>query len=140
MKFAWNGKEYPAIDKLTGSDILLLERRIGLDMDDWSRFAGTLGMVFASVHRADPGAIEWDALIALGPDELYDLIIEEPSDKAPEGKEPTDPLAGGSPAKSASSASRAGRRAAGARTKNAGGSTSSTSRSTSGSGRGKSTA
>lgn len=140
MKIAWKGKEYPVAEKMTGGDVLLLERKIGLDMNDWSRFAGTIALVFVSVHRLAPKEIEWDELAALDPDELHDLLIEEPGDGVPEGEEPADPLAGGSAATSASSGSRAGRRAAGARTKSAAGRTSSTSRTTSGSGRGKSTA
>lgn len=140
MKISWKGTEYPVIEKMRGSDVLLCERKIGLDMDDWSRFAGTLAMVFCSVRRGDPKVIEWDELADLTPDEMNDLIVEEPGDLAPEGEEAADPLAGGSPATSASSASRAGRRAAGARTKTAAGRTSSTSRTTSTSRRGTSTA
>jgi hypothetical protein len=126
VKIAWKGKEYPLAEKLTGGDVLLCERKIGLDMNDWSRLAGTVAFVFASVHKVDPAAMEWDELVALDPDELSDLLVEEPGDREPGGKEPADPLVGGSPTTRSSKGGRAGRPAAAARSKSASGRTSST--------------
>jgi hypothetical protein len=141
VKIVWKGKEYPLVEKLTGGDVLLCERKVGLAIEDWSRTAGTIAYVFASVHRLDDKAMTWDELAALDPEELNDLLVLEPGDNDPEGGEGSaDPLGDGSAATSNSSGARGGRRAAGARSKSAAGRTSSTSRSTSGSSRGKSTA
>jgi hypothetical protein len=123
VKIAWKGKEYKAVAKMTGKQILLLEREIGLDSDDWSRYTSAMALAFCSVHREDPDAITWDEVVGLDQDEMYALLVEEPGDEAgdKQGKpaEGSDPLAGGSPAKSASKGSHAGRPAAGARSRTA---------------------
>jgi hypothetical protein len=125
-RFKWDGEIYPEFDKPNLGEMTYAERKLGLDVDDWTSTMKLMAAIFWSIRRRKPDAITWEQIEALGADELDDIILDDEPTKAPREAPAADPLAGGSPAKRGSSGGRSGPRAAAARTKRGAPSTSST--------------
>lgn len=122
-KFKWDGEEYEEVSPTLG-ETTYVERKLGLDIDDWSSTMRVMASIFLAVRRRKPDGITWEQIEALDIEALDGVIVQD--EPAGEGKAASDPLAGGSPAKRSSRAGRSGPRAAAARTKTGAGSTSST--------------
>jgi hypothetical protein len=125
-RFKWDGVIYPEFGKPNLGEMTFAERKLGLDADDWTSTMKLMAAIFWSIRRVKPDAITWEQIEALGADELEDIILDDEPAKAPEEAAATDPLGGGSPARSGSRGGRSGPRAAAGRTTRGAASTSST--------------